>query len=301
MTGRVLVTGGSGFLGKAVVAGLLETGSEVTVADLVEFPGEGVRQVIGDLRERDVVARAVTEGLDGVVHLAALTSVLESANRPEDTFTTNVSATALLLESARLTGVPRFIFASTNAVVGETRGAEIDEETPLHPLTPYGATKAAAEMLIAAYGASYGIAATTLRFTNIYGPGMARKDSVVARLMKAAMSGGSIEIYGDGEQVRDYLYVGDAVKAIEAVWDRDASGTFTVGAGSSVSMNEIHSLACRATGVDISAARVPRRPGEMMAVSVDNSRMRGVGWEPDTALREGLQQTWGYFRRLPGG
>ncbi len=292
---RVLVTGGSGFLGRAVVERLLDGGAEVIVADLLAYPGTRARSVVGDLRDPEVLRESVSEELDGIVHLAALTSVLESANRPEETYRTNVAATHGLLEAARLTGIPRFIFASTNAVVGETGGGRIDEQAALRPLTPYGATKAAAEMLLSAYGASYGMAASSLRFTNIYGPGMAHKDSLVARLMKAALCGGSIDIYGDGEQERDYIFVNDAVSAVDVVWEKEISGTFTVGWGSSVSVNALHRQVCDATGVAVGAQRVPSRPGEMRRVAVDNSKMKRLGWEPVVPLGDGLRSTWDYF------
>jgi UDP-glucose 4-epimerase len=293
--GRILVTGGSGFLGRHVVRSLAESGAHVTVADLVPYPDERMHCVVGDLRDRSVADRVLTEGTDAVVHLAALTSVLESANRPVDTYRTNVEMTVSLLERSRLLGVPRFVLASTNAVVGEAGGAVLDERSALRPLTPYGATKAAAEVMTSAYSASYGIAGSSLRFTNVFGPGMGHKDSVVARLMKAALSGGSIDIYGDGEQSRDYIYISDAVSAVHMALEQELTGTYVVGSGRSVSVNELHRLACEATEVEIPAGRVPARPGEMRAVVVDNGLMRARGWRPAVGLAEGLRRTWAYF------
>ncbi len=186
---RVLVTGGSGFIGRNLVNQLLAHDHDVSVVDLVPFPGE-VPCVVGDLRDPEVVAQAVGEGVDGVIHLAALTSVLKSINEPDAVYRTNVLATELLLERCREVGVPRFVLASTNAVVGDVGTSLINEDTPLHPLTPYGATKAAGEMLLAAYAASYGLSAVSLRFTNVYGVGMQAKDSIVARMMRAALERG---------------------------------------------------------------------------------------------------------------
>ena len=197
----------------------------------------------GDLRDPDVVARAVRPELDAVVHLAALPSVLQSVQKPHETFLTNVAATELLLEACRVEGVGRFVFASTNAVVGNVGEQTIDERIALWPLTPYGATKAACEMLLAAYSASYGLMTVALRFTNIYGAGMQTKDSVIARLMRAASSGGGIQIYGDGEQVRDYLYVTDAARAIELGLALPKSDTVTVGGGD-VGLDECLVRAC---------------------------------------------------------
>ncbi|HLI14883.1 MAG TPA: NAD-dependent epimerase/dehydratase family protein [Acidimicrobiales bacterium] len=292
---RVLVTGGSGFIGRHLVRRLAARGDEPVVADLLPFPDPAVPAVVGDLRDRAVVDAAFEGGVDAVVHLAALTSVLRSVNEPHEVFTTNVDATELLLEGCRARGVARFVFASTNAVAGDVGARRIDEELPLHPLTPYGATKAAAEMLLSAYAASYGLHSVALRFTNVYGAGMQAKDSVVARLMRAALAGGGIEIYGDGEQLRDYLYVSDAVQAIELGLRLETATTVTVGAGESVSMNELHRLACEVTGVEIGKEHVPGRPGEMPAVVVDTKRARALGFSPAYSLREGLAETWADF------
>jgi UDP-glucose 4-epimerase len=292
---RVLVTGGSGFIGRHVVGRLLERGDEVVVADLVDFPGDGVEIVKGDLRDPDVVARVVRPELDAVVHLAALPSVLQSVQNPHGTFLTNVAATELLLEACRVEGVGRFVFASTNAVVGNVGEQTIDERIALWPLTPYGATKAACEMLLAAYSASYGMVTVALRFTNIYGAGMQTKDSVIARLMRAASSGGGIQIYGDGEQVRDYLYVTDAARAIELALTLPKSDTITVGAATSVSMNVLYELACQATGVAIGAEHIPGKPGEMPAVIVDTTHAGEVGFVCEYDVLEGLKATWADF------
>jgi len=293
---HVLVTGGAGFVGGHLVGRLLERGDEVSVVDLRPCPVEGVRAVVGDLRQREVVDEALGGDVDAVVHLAAITSVLQSVNDPMGVFLTNVVATEHLLERCRELKVGRFVLASSNAVVGDVGRHTIDESLPLAPLTPYGATKAAGEMLLWAYSASYEVTTVALRFTNIYGAGMQAKDSVVARMMRAALQGGGIDIYGDGEQVRDYLYVSDAVAAIELAVSMPTSQVLSVGLGASVSMNELHRLACEVTGVAIGARQVPAKAGEMPAVVVDISRAKAAGFAPRYDLREGLAATWDDFR-----
>lgn len=297
---RIVVTGGSGFIGRHVVARLRGRGDEVTVADRNAHPDGDVEVVLGDLRDPSVVERAVLEGTDAVVHLAAVTSVLLSAKDPHAVYETNVGATELLLERNRTLGVKRFVFASTNAVAGNVGAGTIDELTLPRPLTPYGATKAAAEMLFSAYAASYGMTTVALRFTNVYGPGMEKKDSVVARLMRCALSGGRIQVYGDGEQLRDYLFVADAVAAIELGLGLDHAETLTIGAGKSVSMNELWEIACSVTGVSIEREHVTAKPGEMPAVIVDTTHAQTLGFAPDTDLAKGLAATWEDFRHSSG-
>jgi UDP-glucose 4-epimerase len=292
---RILVTGGSGFIGRHVVRRLRARGDEVSVVDLKPFPDPDVPCVVGDLRNRSIAEEAVGKELDGVVHLAAITSVLQSVNEPDAVFQTNVVATEYLLEQCRQLGVQRFVFASTNAVAGDVGTATIDESLSLRPLTPYGATKAAAEMLFSAYAASYEMLTVALRFTNVYGAGMQVKDSVVARLMRAALSGGGIQIYGDGEQLRDYVYVTDAASAIEHGLALAADDVLTIGAGESVSMNELHRLACEVTGVDIAKEYVPGKPGEMPAVVVNTAKAQASGWRPKFTVRDGLVATWEDF------
>jgi UDP-glucose 4-epimerase len=295
---RIVVTGGSGFVGRHVVRRLISRGDDVVVADKNPYPDHSVDFVEGDLREEKIIEAAIEEGTDAVVHLAAITSVLMSAKEPLAVFETNVGATELILERCRSLGIERLVFASTNAVAGVVKGV-IDESVLPRPLTPYGATKAAAEMLFSAYAASYAMRIVSLRFTNIYGEGMQSKDSVVARLMRCALSGAAISIYGDGEQKRDYVYVTDAVSAIELGLRLEGAETLTIGAGRSVSMNELWKTASAVTGVDIPREDVPAKPGEMPAVVVDISKARSLGYKPQVDLANGLERTWADFQAHP--
>ena len=222
---RVLVTGGSGFIGRHMVAELTADGAEVRVIDLKAHPDPTVDLVQGDLADADVLAEALRGGIDAVVHLAAVTSVLRSIEQPELTYRTNVQATHGLLEGARKAGVKALAFASTNAVTGPMDAPAITEQATLKPLTPYGATKAAGEMLMSAYTASYGVRCACLRLTNVYGLGMQAKDSIVARLMRVIRLGGDFEIYGDGTQVRDYVNAADVASAFRlALTSEDWTG-----------------------------------------------------------------------------
>lgn len=293
---QVLVTGGAGFVGRTVVTALRAAGLRVRVADLAAHPDAEVESVVGDLREPAVREAAFAGGLAGVVHLAARTSVLESVKDPAGVHAVNVEMTAGLLESARLTGVERFLLASTNAVVGDIGSGRIHEEVPLRPLTPYGATKAACEMLLSGYAGSYGIAAAAVRLTNIYGPGMAHKDSFVPRLMRAALRGEGVEVYGTGEQRRDLVHVEDVARGFLAAWDHRSTGPVIIGAGRSVTVTELVEAARKATGCPIPVNNVPAKPGEMPAVVVDIAKARSLGYEPRVGLEDGLAGVWQDFR-----
>ena len=230
---RVLVTGGAGFIGQRLVRALADLGADVTVVDKRPPRDPDVRSVIGDLCDPSVAAQAVSPGTDVIMHLAAVTSVLRSVADPVTTYRNNVDVTATLLELARNRGVATFLLASTNAVVGNVGRAVISERTPTLPLTPYGATKAAAEMLLSCYCASYGVTGCALRFSNVYGPGMQEKDSFVPRLMRAARDGRGVQVYGDGNQVRDLIHVDDIIAGIFTAWRAGATGPLILGAGES--------------------------------------------------------------------
>jgi UDP-glucose 4-epimerase len=292
---HVLVTGASGFVGGAVVRALRHGGARVTTVDQVAFPASDVTSLVGDLTDPRVRDAAVTDELTGIVHLAAVTSVLRSVEDPVGVYEANVGVTSSLLELARARGVERFLLSSTNAVVGDVGSTTIREDMALRPLTPYGATKAACEMLMSAYAGSYGMATCALRLTNVYGPGMRHKDSLVARLMKAARSGATVQVYGDGTQVRDFVHVADVVRGLLLAWERRFVGPLIIGAGRSVTVLEVLEVARRVTGHPLPARHVPPKAGEMPAVIVDITRARGLGYEPAVTLESGVASAWADF------
>jgi UDP-glucose 4-epimerase len=296
--GRVLVTGGAGFIGRHMTGALRAAGASVRVLDLKPHPDPTVDTVQGDLADPDVLAEALTGGCDAIVHLAAVTSVLRSIEQPELTYTTNVAATQGLLEAARKAGVKALAFASTNAVTGPMDAPAITERATLGPLTPYGATKAAGEMLMSAYTASYGVRCACLRLTNVYGLGMQAKDSIVARLMRVIRLGGTFEVYGDGTQVRDYVNAADVVAAFGLALASDAwRGPVVIGAGRSLSVLDVLEAVRRITGAEFEVRHGPAKPGEMPAVIVDPSQAHANGWTPQLNFEEGLRQVWEEWSR----
>lgn len=297
---RVLVTGGSGFIGRHVVAGLAARGAHVRVVDLVAHPDPAVETVRGDITERPTIDAAFEGGIDYVVHLAAVTSVLKSIQQPELTFQTNVAGTHRVLEGAREAGVRALVLASTNAVTGPMEDPKITERARLRPLTPYGASKAACEMLMSAYTAVYGVRCTAIRLTNVYGPGMQAKDSIVARLMRAIRLAGGFEIYGDGLQVRDYVHVSDVVSAATcALCDERWSSAVVIGQGESISVLDVIDEVRRVTGAPLAVSHGAPRAGEMPAVIVDPSRAHTLGWRAQMDFHAGVSGVWDEWRALP--
>jgi UDP-glucose 4-epimerase len=292
---RVLVTGGSGFIGRHVVRLLLADGHHVRVVDRHEHPD--VDTVVGELGDAGVLDRATGGGVEAVVHLAAETSVLGSVERPVRVHEVNVDATGALLELARQRGIGTFVLASTNAVVGAYDGV-FTEQVPLRPLTPYGATKAAGEMLLSGYAGAYGLRAPVLRLTNVYGPGMREKDSFVPRMLKAAAAGRGVQVYGDGLQRRDLVHVHDVARAFAMTVSPPVgrepwpSGPTIIGSGSSVTVLDMLEAARAASGREIPAEHVPAKDGEMPAVVVDTSRARSLGWQPEVSLADGMAMAW---------
>jgi UDP-glucose 4-epimerase len=293
---RVLVTGGAGFIGRRVVRALLAEGHEVTVADLRAFPDPEVCSVAGDLCDPGVPERAVRPGTDVIIHLAAFTYVVASVSDPVSTHRINVDVTARLLELARENEVGTFLLASTNAVTGNVGTAVINEQATPRPLTPYGATKAAGEMLLSAYTSCYGITGAALRFSNVYGPGMAEKDSFIPRLMRAARDGEGVQVRGDGTMLRDVVHVDDVVQGILAAWRARHTGPLILGSGQSVTVNDMVAAARRVTGAPIPVEHVPVPNGEMPAVVVDISAARAIGYAPSHDLESGMATVWPDFR-----
>jgi UDP-glucose 4-epimerase len=289
----VLVTGGSGFIGRHVVRALAADGQRVVVVDRHEHPE--VPTVVGELTDAAVRNRAVTDEVEAVVHLAAETSVLGSMQRPYLVHRVNVEVTGALLELARERHVECFAMASTNAVVGAFGGI-FTEDVPLRPLTPYGATKAAGEMLLAGYAGAYGMRTPVLRLTNVYGPGMKDKDSFVPRMLKAAARDEGVQVYGDGLQRRDLVHVHDVARAFAMAVAGWPSGPTIVGSGTSVSVLDLLAAAREATGRVIPAEHVGAKDGEMPAVVVDVARARSLGWEPTVSLAEGMATAWADLR-----
>jgi UDP-glucose 4-epimerase len=295
LTGRrVLVTGGSGFIGRHVVAELTASGAAVRVIDLLPHPDPTVDIVVGDIADPTALERAFDGGMESIIHLAAETSVLKSIERYEETFHTNLVGTNAILDAGRAAGVTSLSFTSTNAVTGPMTAPKIAEDQPLNPLTPYGSTKAAGEMLMSAFTAVYGMRCACVRLTNVYGPGMQAKDSIIARLMRCIRLGTEFEVYGDGSQIRDYVHAQDVMAALVLGLTDDAwKGPMIIGSGQSLSVLDVIKAVEQVTGHQIAFHHGPGKLGEAPAVVVDTSKAQAAGWLPHyPTLLEGLPGVW---------
>ena len=295
---RAAVTGGAGFIGSHVVDALVARGDEVHVVDNFATGRRENLTPQATLHERDI-----REPLDDlfaeiraevVVHLAAQADVGTSVERPLFDAEVNVIGTLNVLEAARPHGA-QVVFSSTGgAIYGECeRPAREDDER--RPLSPYGTAKLAAEEYLATWNRLYGTRHVALRFANVYGPRQLAKleGGVVAIFTDRLRSGAPVTIFGDGEQTRDYIYVGDVVAAVLAAIGRDG-GVYNVGTGSETSVNELFEQCRRVGGVDAEPTHAPARPGDVLHSVLDVSRSeRELEWRPQTPLAEGLRLTWG--------
>jgi UDP-glucose 4-epimerase len=302
---RILVTGGAGFIGATVVRDLVGRGAEVVVLDsgicagFANLDGVAARVVRADIRELDAV-RVALEGCAAIVHLAARASVPESIADPLADAAVNLDGTLGLLDAARIAGVRRFVFASSNAVVGGHPPPAHEGLVPL-PVSPYGAAKAAVEGYLHAYGRAYGLEGVALRFANAYGPWSGHKNSVVAAFIKAYLAGGPLIMRSTGEQTRDFIHVADVSAMVAACLDAPpelvASQVFQVGTGHETSLLELARQLFEAGGAQVPIRHEAASPGDVPRNVSDISRAtEALGFAPRVGLAEGLRQTIEWFR-----
>jgi len=306
-----LVTGGAGFIGSHLVEALVARGDEVRVVDnLSSGTRENLAAVAGkiDLVEADLrdpeTARKCARGVEVIFHQAALVSVPRSLEEPLACHASGAGATLHVLEAARRAGVRRVVLASSSSVYGNT-GAEVnDESMPCSPVSPYGATKAAAEVLAQAWRRSFGLETVSLRYFNVFGPRQSDRTAyaaVVPKFIRAALAGKPLPIYGDGKQSRDFTGVADVVRAnllaAAAPADRVAGEVFNVAAGSRRTVSELAAALGELLGRRLEVEHLPPRAGEILHSGADISRARAAfGFAPEVSLADGLALAVGFFR-----
>ena len=311
---RALVTGAAGFIGSRLSARLLDDGHEVLGVDGLTpyYDPEARRANLEPLLRRDGFAFEELDlrsaplepvvAADVVFHLAAQPGVRSSwGDSFADYVGHNVLATQRLLEACRAAGTPRVVLASSSSIYGEAERHPTPEDLTPRPVSPYGVTKVAAEQLLTAYAANFGLSGVALRYFTVYGPSQ-RPDMAFHRFIRAAFAGERIEVYGDGEQTRDVTYVDDAVQATVAAADLpDAPGPINVGGGSQVAVNEVLELVGRLTGRELDIERMDAVPGDVRHTSADLTRAAGLlGYRPEVGIEEGLREEVDWLRRRLG-
>jgi dTDP-glucose 4,6-dehydratase (EC 4.2.1.46) len=316
---RVLVTGGCGFIGSNFVRYVLrEHGDwEVVNLDKLTYAGnpanlrdlegdERYRFVRGDIADRALVDGILGDGVDAVVNFAAETHVDRSILDPSPFIETNVKGTQVLLEAARVHDIERFVHVSTDEVYGSVMDGRFTEDSPLRPNSPYAASKAAADLLCRAYHVSYGVPVVVTRSSNNYGP-YQFPEKLIPLMIRNALSGLDLPVYGEGRQVRDWLYVEDNCRAIGLVLMRGRPGeVYNIGGGCEMENIEVVRAICRTLAERlkkdheyfmrlIKHIRDPRGAAHDFRYALDCSKMRGLGWRPQVTFDEGIRRTVDWY------
>lgn len=317
-----LITGGCGFIGRALIVRLMaEGGHTIRVLDnLAVGQREDLRSVaafseqaaadaswddplsliVGDIRDAETTAMAC-KGAEVVVHLAANTGVTPSVEDPRSDCETNVMGTLNMLEACRAAKVGRFVMASSGAPLG-VQVPPLHEDMAPHPASPYGASKLAGEGYCSAYYHCFGVQTVALRFGNVYGEGSGHKQSVVAKFIKLAMAGETLELYGDGSQTRDFIHISDLIDAVVRAATVEGIGgeVFQIATSRETTVQEMTEVLIQALEAE-GIARPPtkfgeRRDGDVLRNYSDTTKARErLGWQARVPLREGLVRTIHYF------
>jgi dTDP-glucose 4,6-dehydratase len=303
---KVLVTGAAGFIGSNYVRVVLERGEdEVVVLDKLTYAGrrenledvaDRIEFVEGAIEDRPLV-RQVVEGCDAVVNFAAESHVDRSIADQDVFARTHVIGTSVLLDAAREHGVGRYLQVSTDEVYGSIERGSFTETSPLNPSSPYSATKAAGDLLVSAHVHTYGIEAVICRGSNNYGPRQ-YPEKLIPLCVLNALAGDPLPVYGDGHQVRNWLYVEDFARAIDLVLRRGLPGeVYNVGGPDETANIDVVRRILAATDRDESLIEyVTDRPGHDRRYSLSSAKVRELGWEPSRRFSEGLDQTVEWYR-----
>ena len=311
---RVLVTGGAGFIGSHLVEKLLASGHEVVILDdFNDFydPQTKHANVAGlardvtvyhvDLRDTESVRNLFhREKVDAIAHLAARAGVRPSIQQPRLYYDTNVTGTLLLLEAARVTGVERFVFASSSSVYGASKRIPFSEDEHLkQTLSPYAATKIAGEFLCSTYSHLYNLRVVALRYFTVYGPRQ-RPDLAIHQFTRRIYAGQPIDQFGDGSTRRDYTYIDDVIQGTMAALQYEGSlfDIFNLGENDTIQLKDLIAAIENALGKKAKINQLPEQPGDMPLTCADISKARKLlCYKPTTRLSDGLPRFIEWFLR----
>jgi dTDP-glucose 4,6-dehydratase len=300
---KLLVCGGAGFIGSNFVRiRVRDHGDEVVVLDKLTYAGRrenlqdlpDVRLVVGGIEDPEAVAEAA-EGCDAIVNFAAETHVDRSIAEPEAFITTHALGTYVLLEAARERDL-RYVQVSTDEVYGSIEQGSFTEESPLNPSSPYSATKAGADLLVASYRHTFGLEALICRGSNNYGP-YQYPEKLIPLMVLNALHGDKLPVYGDGMQVRNWIFVEDFARGIGTVLERGTPGeVYNVGGPDEAPNLEVVHRIIEYTGRDESLIEyVTDRPGHDRRYSLASEKVRGLGWQAQVRFAEGLERTVAWY------
>jgi len=306
---RYLVTGGAGFIGSNIAEELVLMGEEVIVLDDLSTGNasnmesfiDDITFIEGDIRDGERVARAL-EGVDYVLHQAALASVPRSIENPALVHDVNVNGTLTMLERSRIAGVRCFVYAASSSAYGDSETLPKTEEMQPRPLSPYAVSKLVGEHYCSVYTNIYGLPTVSLRYFNVFGP---RQDptsqyaAVVPIFISRLLEGGRAKIYGDGEQSRDFTYVKNVVDAnLLAAGSEKAGGRMiNIACGSRYTINELYARICDLLGCAEEPIYEESRPGDVKHSQADVSRARELlGFSCRVSFEEGLEKTVDWYR-----
>lgn len=311
---RYLVTGGAGFIGSNLVAALTAAGEHVRVLDNLEtgrwahldgIPAQShIEKIEGDIRDAAAVARAA-EGVEVILHQAALGSVPRSVDTPVESDAVNVGGTVTVLDVARRQGVRRVVFAASSAAYGETPALPKREDMAPMPMSPYAVSKLACEHYLKVFAGIYGLETINLRYFNVFGPNQTPDGAYAAaipRFIDAAISGRPITIFGDGEQTRDFCFIDNTVRAnlLAASSPKKLTGeVVNIAGGRRIGLNELCRELGRIMGHELAVDHVAPRPGDIRHSLADITAARELlGYEPLVRWEDGLAPTLAYLRAL---
>ena len=302
---KILVTGGAGFIASQVADAFINEGNEVFILDNLSTGFEKnvnpkAKFIKDDITNKNLTSLFEKEKFDVVNHHAAQMDVRRSVADPAFDANTNIIGTINILQNCIKTGVKKFMFASTGgAVYGEQNYFPADESHPTSPLSPYGISKLAVEKYLYFYHAQYKLNYTILRYANIYGPRQNPfgEAGVVAIFSNKLLKGEQPVINGSGLQTRDYVFVGDVVKANLRALKDEQSDIYNIGTGKETNVNELYGMLNKFVGKGQIEKHGPAAPGEQMSSVITSDKLyKKFGWRPSTTIEEGLKKTVEFFK-----